>query len=211
VWAFVLSNMDGRNSDRGLVTTPLLRRGGLRFELSRDVLLAAAIFAAVNLLDGLLRTVQFKLLVTATLALELSDTAFDNAVRVAEAFRIVVMAAVFAWSYLIAGRVLRTSMLDVAHVWKLMRGNRLRLFAIFLLLSVAAIALDRLVAPANNWLIETVAGQSRTLPRALIRYLAELPFFVLWTVVYAVTVGMVLAVLEWRPPAGRDSRASRPA
>jgi hypothetical protein len=212
VWAFVLSNMAGRNANRGLVTARLLRRGRLRFELSRDVLLAAAIFSAVNLLDGVTRTIQWNLLVTGYAAFEWSDATTDILGRSAEAIRILVMAAVTVWSYPVAGHVLRTGAFDVAHIWKIMRGNWLRLFAVFLLLSLAAIALDQLAAPATTWLIRSSADPlSWTVRDAFVRYLADLPFFMLWTVVYAVTVGIVLDVLDWHQPVGRDSRASRPA
>jgi hypothetical protein len=212
VWAFVLSNMAGRNANRGLVTARLLRRGRIRFELSRDVLLAAAIFSAVNLLDGVTRTIQWNLLFAGYAAFEWSDTTTEILGRLAEAIRILVMAAVTVWSYPVAGHVLRTGTFNVAHIWRIMRGNWLRLFAVFLLLSLAAIALDQLAAPATTWLIRSSADPlSWTVRDAFVRYLADLPFFMLWTVVYAVTVGIVLDVLDWHQPVGRDSRASRPA
>jgi hypothetical protein len=210
-WAFVLSDMADRRSHRGLVTARLLRRAGLRFELSRGVLLAAAIFSAVNLLEGLTRMLQVNLLAAGYAAFDLSD---DTAViwwYAGYAIDLMLVAAVTAWAYLVAGHVLRTGTLDLGHVWKVIRGNRLRLFAVFLLLSLATIALDLLAAPAMTWL--TTASYrihlSWTVQGAIIRHFAELPFLMLWTVAYAVTVGIVLDGLG-RPSPGRSGNASRP-
>ena len=214
-WAFVLSGMAERNSNRGLVTARLLRRGRLRFEFSREVFLTAAIFSAVNLLDGVLRTAQLKFLASLYplyRTFDLSDAALNAWGKLAEAAQVLIMAAVFAWSYLVVGRLLRSGTLGIAHVWRIMRGNRLRLYAVFLLLSVAEIALDQLAAPATNWLIRSSYANelSWTLGGALIRYLADLPFFLLWTVIYAVTVGLALDVLERRPPRPHITAAAAP-
>jgi hypothetical protein len=202
VWAFVLSDLAERNSRRGLVTARLLRRGRLRFELSRDVVLAAAIFAAANVLDIIAQI----LLAAPFAASQLSDSA-SILLGLAETIRVVVMAAVFVWMYLVAGHVLRTGRLDGTHVWRITRGNRLRVLAVFLLLSLATVALSLLAVPAVNWL-ESSFGHG-TLRGVLIRYLADFPFFMLWTVVYAVTVGIVLGALDGRPPNQAPARPVR--
>jgi hypothetical protein len=45
----------------------------------------------------------------------------------------------------------------------------------------------------------------------MISHLADFPFFVWWTVFYAVTVGFVLDLLERRePPVNAERRATKP-
>src|SRR5262249_5442441 len=96
-------------------------------------------------------------------------------------------------------------------VWRLTRHNRLRVFALFLLLSVAAIALDAATAPAVGWVLRNFAHELFwTFKAALIRQLVDLPFFVLWTVVYAVTVGIVLGALEQRAAPQPTAAATPP-
>jgi hypothetical protein len=101
-------------------------------------------------------------------------------------------------------------------VWGLTRHNRLRVFALFLLLSIAAIALDAATAPAVAWVLRSFADELFwTFKAALIRQLLDLPFFMLWTVVYAVTTGVVLGALEQRaaaqaPAQGRPTAAAAP-
>jgi hypothetical protein len=199
-WAFVLSDMADRGSHRGLVTARLLRRAGLRFELSRAVLVAAAIFSAVNLLDGVTRVLHFKLLVAAYTAFDMSDDTAAIWSIVGHAIRAPIVVALTAWAYLLAGHVLRSGTFDMGYVWRLTRGNRLRLFAIFLLLSLASIALDQLAAPATTWLtnLSFTIHLSWTVQGAMIRHFTDLPLSILWTAAYAVTVGIVLDVLERR-------------
>jgi len=109
---------------------------------------------------------------------------------------------VVAISYLAIGQLLRTGFRGMASVWRLTRHNRLRVFALFLLLSGVAIALDAAAAPAVGWVLRSFADELFwTFKAALIRQLLDLPFFVLWTVVYAVTTGVVLGALEQRAAA----------
>jgi hypothetical protein len=197
--AFILSDLADRNSNRGLAAARILRRGRLRFELGRDVLLAAAIFSAAILLDGALRVVQLKILVALYVAFDLPDATLNIWAGLGEAIQVLVMAAMYATCYLVAGRLLLTGSLDVPHTWKLTQRNRLRLIAVFLLLSLAASALDRFTTPVINWLVQSFADSiSWSLRGALIRYLADVPFLMLWTVVDAVAVGIVLDALEPR-------------
>jgi hypothetical protein len=197
--AFILSGMTDRSSSRGLMPARILRPARVRFELSRDVLLAAATFAIAYLLDGVLRVLELKILVAAYLAFDLSDETVYGWGRLVESVHVPIMAAMYTFSNLVAGRVLLSGTFDLGYTWKLTRGNRLRLFAIFLLLTVAATAIDQLAAPATAWLAQSLAGPVRwTLSSSVIRFLADLPLFMLWTVVDAVTIRIVLDVLEPR-------------
>ena len=99
----------------------------------------------------------------------------------------------------------------MANVWRLTRHNRLRVFALFLLLSGAAIALDAVTAPAVGWVLQNFADELFwTFKAALIRQLLDLPFFVLWTVIYAVTAGVVLGALEQRAAAQAPTHPPQP-
>ena len=97
-------------------------------------------------------------------------------------------------------------------IWRLTRGNRLRAFGLFLMLSVAAIALNVAASPAVGWLLRTFADELFwTSRRDFVRQLVDIPFFMLWTAVYAVTVGIVLEVLEqaWAQAAPPQRAAQR--
>jgi hypothetical protein len=215
-WAFVLADMNDRHTKRGLAGLPILRRLRLRFELGLAILVAAVLFSAVNLLDGGLRILNVQLLAAVYERFGLSDELLNAIGRTGQVLQVIVMAALVATSYLAIGQLLRTGFRGMISVWGLTRHNRLRVFALFLLLSVAAIALDAATAPAVGWVLRSFADELFwTFKAALIRQLLDLPFFVLWTVVYAVTTGVVLGALEQRaaaqaPAQGRPTAAAAP-
>jgi len=201
-WAFVLADMSDRNTRRGLTGLPILRRLRLRFELGVAILVAAVLFSAVNLLDGELRILNLTLLAAIYEHFGLPDELLNAIGRTGQIMQVIVMAAVVAISYLAIGQLLRTGFKGMASVWRLTRHNRLRVFALFLLLSGAAITLDAVTAPAVGWVLQKFADELFwTFKAALIRQLLDLPFFMLWTVVYAVTIGIVLGALEQRAAA----------
>ena len=201
-WAFVLADMSDRNTRRGLTGLPILRRLRLRFELGVAILVAAVLFSLVNLLDGGLRILNLKMLAAISEVFGLPDELLNAIGRTGQVMQVIVMAAVVAISYLTIGQLLRTGFKGMANVWRLTRHNRLRVFALFLLLSGAAIALDAVTAPAVGWVLQNFADELFwTFKAALIRQLLDLPFFMLWTVVYAVTIGVVLGALEQRAAA----------
>jgi hypothetical protein len=201
-WAFVLADMNDRHTKRGLTGLPILRRLRLRFELGLAILVAAVLFSAVNLLDGGLRILNVQLLAAVFERFGLSDELLNAIGRTGQVLQVIVMAAVVATSYLAIGQLLRTGFRGMIGVWSLTRYNRLRVFALFLLLSVAAIALDAATAPAVGWVLRSFADELFwTFKAALIRQLLDLPFFMLWTVIYAVTTGVVLGALEQRAAA----------
>jgi hypothetical protein len=215
-WAFVLADMNNRHTKRGLTGLPILRRLRLRFELGLAILVAAVLFSAVNLLDGGLRILNVQLLAAVYERFGLSDELLNAIGKTGQVLQVIVMAAVVATSYLAIGQLLRTGFRGMISVWGLTRHNRLRVFALFLLLSVAAIALDAATAPAVGWVLRSFADELFwTFKAALIRQLLDLPFFMLWTVVYAVTTGVVLGALEQRaaaqaPAQGRPTAAAAP-
>ena len=215
-WAFVLADMNDRHTKRGLTGLPILRRLRLRFELGLAILVAAVLFSAVNLLDGGLRILNVQLLAAVYERFGLSDELLNAIGRTGQVLQVIVMAALVATSYLAIGQLLRTGFRGMISVWGLARHNRLRVFALFLLLSVAAIALDAATAPAVGWVLRSFADELFwTFKAALIRQLLDLPFFMLWTVVYAVTTGVVLGALEQRaaaqaPAQGRPTAAAAP-
>jgi hypothetical protein len=196
-WTSVLGEMSGRKASHGAKTAHTPRPSRVRLESIVAIVLATLIFTAVNLLDGGLRVLQTGLLAALYERFSPSDNMLNIVGWSSEVLHVVVMAAVVAASYLSIGHLLRSGTLNPVRVWRLTRGNRLRLFALFLLLSVAAIALDVAASPAVGWLLRTFADELFwTLKGAFVRQLVDIPFFLLWTVVYAVTVGIVLEVLE---------------
>jgi hypothetical protein len=210
-WASVLSGMSNRSPPGAG-----MRR---RLALSVAVLVAAVIFSALNLIDGGLRALQLQLLASIYTSFEPSDELLNALGRTGEIVQVIVMAAVVAGSYLAIGRLLQAGFKGMAGVWSLTRDNRLRVFALFLLLIVAESALNLAAAPAVSWVVRSFADELFwTFKGALIRQLLDLPFFMLWTVVYAVTVGIVLGALEQRaapqaaarPMQGRATAAVAP-
>jgi hypothetical protein len=214
MWALVLADMSDRNTRRRVMRFRILPLR-LPFRLIAGILVAAVVFSAINLLDGGLRLLNVQLLAAIYVLFEPSDELLNALGRTGQVVQVIVMAMVVAAAYLMIGQLLRTGFKGMAGVWRLTRHNRLRVFTLFLLLSVAAIALEAATAPATGWLLQNFADELFwTFKAALIRQLVDLPFFALWTIVYAVTVGIVLGALEQRaaaqPPQGKPTAAAAP-
>jgi hypothetical protein len=143
-----------------------------RFELSVAVLVAAMIFTAVNLIDGGLRVLQLQWLARIAETFELSDDLLGAIGKTVEIMQVIVMAAVLAAAYLMIGSLLRNGFRSILNVWRLTRYNRLRVFALFLLLSLLAAALNAVAAPAISWLLRP--AYSRRSATSSIRWLALL-------------------------------------
>ena len=197
VWAFVLSKVCDQNPDRGIVTVPGIRPGWIRFELSPAVLLGAAVFVATNLLDGMFRLAQFQLSLAIYPLFEGRDGAFDAWARWSDALPILAGSAVAAWTYPIAAQMLRTGVFDRTRALDLMRGNRLRLTAIFFLLNLASYQFYvLLIRPTTNWIAQLLVDPlSWTLREAIIRHVIQFPFDTFWIIAWAVTLGMVMKAL----------------
>jgi hypothetical protein len=107
------------------------------------------------------------------------------------------VSAVAAWTYPIAAQVLRTGAFDRTRALDLMRGNRLRLTAIFFLLNLASYQFYvLLIRPTTNWIVQSLVDPlSWTLREAIIRHVIQFPFDTFWIVAWAVTLGMVMKAL----------------
>ena len=196
VWAFVLSKVCDQNPDRGIVSVSGIRPGWIRFELSPAVLLGAAVFVATNLLDGMFRLAQFQLLLAVYPLFEGRDGAFEAWARWSDGLPILAGSAVAAWTYPIAAQILRTGVFDRTRAVDLMRGNRLRLTAIFFLLNLASYLFYAVLRPATNWIVQLLVDpQSWTLREAIIRHLIQFPFDTFWIVAWAVTLGIAMKAL----------------
>lgn len=215
MWALVLADMGDSNTRRRVMRFRILPLR-LRFAGVVAILVAAVLFSAINLLDGGMRVLNTQLLVAIHERFEPSEELLNAIGRTGQVVQVIVMAVVVAATYLTIGQLLRTGFKGMAGVWRLTRHNRLRIFALFLLLSVAAIALDAAATPAVGWVLHNLADELFwTFKAALIRQLLDLPFFALWTVIYAVTAGIVLGALEQRAaaqpqPQGRPTTAAAP-
>jgi hypothetical protein len=203
-WAFVLDEMVEDESRRGIV-------GGitwLRFELSGPVLIAAGIFTLVNALDALTRFAQFEILNAAFVSAGASDATLTVYAMLLTAVRVVFMVAVFVWCYLLAGMVLRSGTFSVARLRTIMRGNWLRVGLMFLILSIILRGVYRLLEPLTSRLAASVTDVPEwTLQTALVRFVVDFPFQMLWIVCWAVLVGVVLHTLDPRA----DGRTDIPA
>ena len=196
-WAFVLNEMFHENPRRGIVTIPPRELGWLRFELSRAVLIAAAILAVASLIDGATRFAQDQILVAADAAFEPSEITLTIWAGLLTALRVALIVVVFVLCYPLAGRVLHTGDFSVARTWKLMHGNWLRVAGIFLLLNIILRGLVRILEPVTDWLVQSFTNSADwTLQAALVRFVVDFPFQMLWTLVWAVAVGIVLHTLE---------------
>jgi hypothetical protein len=200
-WAFILRFMADRDAHRGLITARILRPLRLRFELSGPILGAAVILAADNLVGGMSRQAVHELLVMVYReGYVVSDNTLETWASLAAVIRIALATAVSAWLSIIAGSMLLHERFDIAGPWRLMRGNRLRLAAIFFVLTIALMALDQLVDPAKTKLVRSLTDPTTwTLNEAALRYAVDFPFSMLWIVTWAVMVGIVLDALGRAP------------
>jgi hypothetical protein len=200
-WAFILREMSDGDPGR-IVSSRILRRSRLRFELSRTILLAAAITAADNLFDGASRLVVIPLLVVVYLSgYEMSGSVLTSWGWLSYIIQLAVAATVSAWLSLITGRLLLHERLDISAAWRLMRGNRLRLAAISFLLTIAFYQLYVLADAAKSRIVRSIADStsaSWTMTEAMLRYAIEFPIAMFWIVLGAIVVGIVLDALEPR-------------
>ena len=208
-WAFVLGTMADRSSKRGTIQTVSAPFRWVRFELSPAVLVAAAIFSAANLVDAALRFGERSILLPLLLGdADPSEIGFDAWGSSIVAGHSAIMAVVMAWSYPVAGHVLRTGKFDVCGAWRLLRGNLGRYTAIFFLMTVALAALDRMIAVPKGWLVQLVAPSTPwNLLEATIRYVLDFPLSMLIIVAWAVAVGMMLEARKRQAPAARRKAA----
>jgi hypothetical protein len=195
-WAFVLSHICDRNVDRGIVIVSGVRIDAIRFELSSAVLIGASILVATDLLDGLFQFAQLRLFVVVHPLFEWGDAGTEAWAWSALVLRMLTISVAEAWTCPIAAQVLRTGVFDAARLQSLMRGNRLRLIAIFFLLNVALDQLHFFIRPATEWIVQSLdAPLSWTLQQATIRHVLEFPLDIFWIVAWAVTIGIVMDAL----------------
>lgn len=205
-WAFVLNEMFEEDARRGIVKTRVRELGWLRFELSRSVLVAAAILAVVYLLEGATRSAQFEILYAIASASNPSDSTLKLWAGLLTAIRVGLMIVVFTVCYPLAGLVLQTGRFSFGRVAQILRGNWLRVALIFLLLSVVLRGIDLIVAPVTGWLIGKLTSSTTwTLGAAVVRFVIDFPLQMLWIVAWAVTVGIILHTLD--PGAAARQRA----
>jgi hypothetical protein len=219
-WAFILSSMSEENSLRGIIATTGIESARpirwLRFELGAPIFIAAAIFSTANLIKPILGIVEHELLLLAAPALglvrdplgnlqfgfESSETLFVIWGYSNFLVHMALMALVMAWSYPLAGLVLRTGTFDPTRGWRLLRRNGMRLTAIFFLWTLVLVVLSGFLAPAHRAMSPFWAGEW-TLPKATVRYVLDFPQSMLMIVVWAVTVGIVLDALTRRATTAR--------
>jgi hypothetical protein len=212
-WAFVLSHICDRNPNRGVIAVFERRLDWIRFELSRPVLLGASIFLVTDVLDSALRVTELKLFLAAYDPSLDSEDVINLAALFGTMLRTVVLSLVAAWTYPIAAQALRMGKLDRALLAEDMRGNRLRLWAIFFLLNVALGLFGGLFRLAADWILQSPDPPISWLLRdTTIRRVIEFPFDVLWIVAWAATTAVAMKALASEPTSAElGRRATRPA
>jgi hypothetical protein len=190
-----------------VVTTRARELPWLRFELSRPILIAAAILSVLNLLDAGTRFAQLQIVATIAEAFNPSDVVLTLCMGLFTAVRVLIMVALFVFAYPLAGMGLRSGTFSIARTIELLRGNWLRIAFIFLLVSIILRGVYRLIQPAANWLIARITDPNEwTLQAALVRFVLDFPFQMLWIVVWGVVIGIILHTLDpRRSDAGRQS------
>jgi len=180
----------------------------LRFELSGPVLIAAALFTVVNTVDALTRFAHAGIIDAIFASSEASDFVVTASSALLTAVRVVITVAVLVWCYLLAGMVLRDGTLSVSRLHAVMRGNWHRVVVIFLVLSIVLRGIYLLLEPVTSWLTARLTDAPEwTIQAALIRFVVDFPFQMLWIVSWAVIVGVVLYTLDPRA----DGRTDIPA
>jgi hypothetical protein len=205
-WAFVLCTMADRGSTRGMIEISGTPVRWVRLEFSPAVLVAAAIFSATNLVDAALRFAERSVPPLLLGDAGLSDLAFDIWGVSIVAAHIVVMAAVMAWSYPVAGLVLRTGKFDLGVARRVVEGNVVQITVVFVLLTLVLVALDRVLDVPKTWLVRLMAPSTPWNWReALMRYALDFPLSIAMIVSWAVAVGIVLDRLPRAPRAQRNA------
>lgn len=210
-WAFVLSHICDRNPNRGVIVVFERRLDWIRFELSRPVLLGASIFLVTDVLDSIVQVTELKLFLAAYDPSEDPEFVINLAALFGSMLRMVVLSLVAAWAYPIAAQALRMGKFDRALLAGDLRGNRLRLWAIFLLLNVALSLFGGLLRLAVDWILQSSDPPiSWTLRDTAIRRVIEFPFDVLWIVAWAATTAIAMKALASDPASAElDRRATR--
>ncbi|WP_202300218.1 hypothetical protein [Mesorhizobium sp. 131-2-1] len=207
VLAFVLDRMANAPEHgrvvvrRGIESVKRFAIPGLRFELSRRILLAALLLAAIQLVCGFAVDGEHRLLVAGLLAthdLPLSPEDIAPWAAAMGAFNLFAGGLVFAWTYLFVGDFLWTGSFDPIGCWRALDGNHLRFVAImFIVLATVAILKYGLILAAGLILIPADGASHSIL--MLMHFGLAWPFDVLHLVLSAATVGTILGA--FRPPA----------
>ncbi|HEY7300630.1 MAG TPA: hypothetical protein VH684_22255 [Xanthobacteraceae bacterium] len=204
-WAFVLSGMADAGSKRGTIQISGTPVRWARLEFSPAVLVAAVIFSATNLVDAALRFAERSVPPLLLGDAGLSDLGFDIWGISVVVAHIVAMAAVMACAYPVAGLVLRTGKFDISAARRVLQGDVVQITAIFVLLTLVLVALDRVLDVPKAWLLRLLMPATPwNLGEALIRYMLDFPLSMVMIVSWAVAVGIMLD--KFMPPAPASCR-----
>ena len=218
VFAFVLDRI-ANAPERGHI---VVRRGienakrrgvpGMRFEVSRRILLAALPLAAVPLLCGFAIASEHRLMVASLLAMHGPPLNPEDVAPWASAlgaFNVLVRGFSLFLAYGLAGDILWTGSFNPIGWWRALDGNRLRFIAVmFIIFAVVAILEYGFVLAAALILIPESGGASSFLNLMLLHFGLRLPFDLLHLVLSAAAVGTVLGALR---PRGEGIAAISPA
>jgi hypothetical protein len=199
-WFFILIAMSDPDSRSGIVTTPARSLTWLRFELNPTIWIAAAIIAVVELASGLTRFALHQLLLAFASTHPASDSSLALWGTLGGLSRVLLMAVIYAWCFMLAGQVLRTGTFSIARLHRTLRGNWLRVIAIFLLLGGTLLGVNQIIGLTANWIILSVSDipTGWAWSYGIIRYGVYFPVQMLWILPWGVAIGMILNVLDDR-------------
>jgi hypothetical protein len=206
-WSLVLRALAQENSGPPARVARERPPGFLGLCFSRAIFAAAAIFSAVNLVEGFLRFAERQVVLVTDPAM--SDAAFAAFGGVTVVVHALIMAVVIAVAYPLAGIVLRSGTLYLPGFRWFIRGKILRFAAIFFILTIVLAALDQLLRPAELMFAGFIAV-SPSWVESVLRYVIDFPLSMLMIIAWAVTVGIMLrGGAEAAPAKGRDHSLRR--
>jgi hypothetical protein len=107
------------------------------------------------------------------------------------------------------GHAFRSWLFEIDAALRLLRGNVAQITAIFILLTLALVALDRILDVPKTWPLRLLASDSPWNVRdATIRYALDFPLSMVMIVVWPVAVGIMLERLTPQVPAARRKAPS---
>lgn len=209
VFAFVLDRMAGAPEhgrivvQRGIESVRRFSIPGVRFEISRRILMVTMLLAAIQLLCGFAVAGEHKLLVAGLLAthdlpLRPEDVApWTSAMGV---FNALWRGFFLAWVYLLVGDFVRTGSFDPVGCWRALDGNRVRFVAIMFIVFAIVAILEYVVVLAGGLLLIPADGAPSFPNLVLMHFGLILPFNLLHLVLSAAAVGTILGA--FRTPMG---------
>jgi hypothetical protein len=209
VLAFVLDRMAGAPEHglivvmRGIESVRRFSIPGVRFEVSRRILMVAMPLAAVQLLCGFAIAGEHRLLVAGLLAthdLPLRPDDVAPWTSAMGAFNALWRSFFLVWVYLLVGDFVRTGSFDPVGCWRALDGNRMRFVVIMFIVFAIVAILEYVAVLAGGLLLIPADGGAPSFPNLVLMHFGLiLPFNLLHLVLSAAAVGTILGAFRRLP------------